>query len=86
MLREQQIQSAVAAILEAIADGVVVTDKNNRITVQRFGRAHLGLEAQQVPRRLDDSGCSARTHLIDTIRAWADKPDELYRRKRTPSR
>lgn len=87
MLREQQIQSSQSlAILEAIADGVVVTDKNNRITLFNASAERiLGLEAQQVlRRRLDEFGGLFGPHArtwIDTIRAWADKPDELYRRE-----
>ncbi|HZW03597.1 MAG TPA: GAF domain-containing protein, partial [Anaerolineaceae bacterium] len=85
MLREQQIHASRSlAILEAIADGVVVTDKDNLITLFNASAERiLDLDTHQVlRRRLDEFGglFGPQTRAwMDVIRTWADRPDELYR-------
>ncbi len=82
MLRSQQVEaSRQTAILEAVADGVLVTDPANKITfinvsVERI----LGLRAAQlVDRPLGNFaglfGKSTQT-WIQTVHEWSDNPEE----------
>jgi len=80
MLRQQQMEaSRQTAILEAVADGVLVTDPANQITfVNASAEKILNLKsAQLVDRPLEDFaglfGKSTQT-WIQTIREWSDNP------------
>ncbi len=80
MLREQQIEASRSrAILESVADGVVVTDGTNHITLfNRSAENILGLKSSAVIGELLDKyaglfGRRART-WIQTVRKWSDSP------------
>jgi PAS domain S-box-containing protein len=80
MLREQQIEASRSrAILESVADGVVVTDGTNHITLfNRSAETILGLKSSAVIGELLDKyaglfGRRART-WIQTVRKWSDSP------------
>ncbi len=83
MLRTQQIEaSRLLAILEAVADGVLVTDPQNRIFVfNASAEVILGLESESI---LGDSlenfsgfFGKAGSHWINTIRRWSEDPASL---------
>jgi PAS domain S-box-containing protein len=80
MLREQQIEASRSrAILESVADGIVVTDGTNHITLfNRSAETILGLKSSAVIGELLDKyaglfGRRART-WIQTVRKWSDRP------------
>ncbi len=80
MLREQQVEASRSrAILEAVADGVLVTDAENTINLfnASAGRV-LKLEARQVLGKSLESFSGlfgkAASDWIQTIRAWSDNP------------
>jgi len=82
MLREQQIEASRSrAILESVADGVVVTDATNHITLfNRSAETILGLKSSAVIGELLDKyaglfGKRART-WIQTVRRWSDSPQD----------
>lgn len=82
MLRQQQVEaSRQTAILEAVADGVLVTDPANHITfVNASAESILNLNtAQLVDKPLEDFaglfGKSTQT-WIQTVREWSDNPGE----------
>lgn len=80
MLRQQQVEaSRQTAILEAVADGVLVTDPNNFITfVNESAETILSMSnSQLVDNPLENfAGLFGRsTHTwIQTIREWSDNP------------
>ncbi len=80
MLRQQQVESSrQTAILEAVADGVLVTDPNNFITfVNVSAEKILSMSnSQLVDNPLENfAGLFGRsTHTwIQTIREWSDNP------------
>jgi PAS domain S-box-containing protein len=77
--REQEDASRSQAILEAVADGVLVTGANNRISfMNQSAEKILGLEADRIIGQSLDVfgglfGKSAGT-WIQTIRDWSDSP------------
>ncbi len=77
--REQEDASRSQAILEAVADGVLVTGPNNRISFLNSSAAHiLDLEPGRVIGQSLDAfgglfGKSASTWM-DTIRTWSESP------------
>jgi PAS domain S-box-containing protein len=80
MLREQQIEASRSrAILESVADGVVVTDGTNHITLfNRSAETILGLKSSAAIGEMLDKyaglfGRRART-WIQTVRKWSDSP------------
>lgn len=80
MLRSQRVEaSRQQAILEAVADGVLVTDAGNEITfLNSSSERILGLEASQVLGQPLDSfvglfGKAAQTWM-HTIHSWSDDP------------
>jgi PAS domain S-box-containing protein len=80
MLRSQQVEaSRQQAILEAVADGVLVTDPNNEITfLNSSAERILGLEAGQIRGQSLDKfvglfGKAAQTWM-QTIRSWSEDP------------
>lgn len=80
MLREQQIEASRSrAILESVADGVVVTDATNHITLfNRSAETILGLKSSTAIGEMLDKyaglfGKRART-WIQTVRKWSDSP------------
>jgi PAS domain S-box-containing protein len=80
MLRSQQVEaSRQKAILEAVADGVLVTDPNNIITfVNLSAERIMGLEGSQVDGQSLESfvglfGKAAQTWM-QTIHTWSDDP------------
>jgi PAS domain S-box-containing protein len=80
LLREQQIAASRSrAILEAVADGVLVTGEDMKITLFNASAERiLGLEANQaLDRPLDQFsglfGQAAQTWM-ETIRAWSESP------------
>lgn len=81
MLREQQIEASRSrAILEAVADGVLVTDSQNRVTLFNVSAERiLGLSSRQViGRSLDHfSGLFSNSGVdwLETIRRWSQSPD-----------
>ncbi len=84
MLRMQQVEaSRQQAILEAVADGVLVTDASNIITfVNPSTERLLGLEARQIVGRSLEQfvglfGKAAQTWM-DTIRAWSEDPSTYH--------
>jgi PAS domain S-box-containing protein len=78
--REQEDASRSQAILEAVADGVLVTGANNRISfLNQSAEKILGLDASRVVGQSLDVfgglfGKSAGTWM-QTIRDWSDSPD-----------
>jgi PAS domain S-box-containing protein len=80
MLRkEQEEASRSQAILEAVADGVLVTGPDNRITFMNSSVERiLGIEARQViGHSLQESEAlfgNAGSSWIDTIRRWSSVP------------
>lgn len=84
MLRDQQIEASRSrAILEAVADGVLVTGSDNRITLFNGSAERiLGLESKNVTgKSLDQfSGLfgKAAGEWLNTIRSWSHNP-ENYR-------
>jgi PAS domain S-box-containing protein len=84
MLRNQQVEaSRQTAILEAVADGVLVTDPLNHITfMNSSGEKILSLnKAQMIGRPLEDFsglfGKSTQT-WIQTIHSWSVNPGEQH--------
>ncbi len=83
MLRDQQIDSSRSfAILEAVADGVVVTDENTLITLFNASAENiLGLDASQIIGRsladLDDSLSMQETGWFEAISRWSSDPQKL---------
>ncbi len=80
MLRVQQVEaSRQQAILEAVADGVLVTDAGNMITfVNPSAERLLGLESRQIVGRSLEQfvglfGKAAQAWM-NTIRAWSEDP------------
>jgi PAS domain S-box-containing protein len=80
MLRSQQVEaSRQQAILEAVADGVLVTDPDNKITfVNSSTERVLGLAAEQVRDQPLENfvglfGKAAQTWM-QTIHAWSENP------------
>jgi len=80
MLRSQQVEASRSrGILEAVADGVLVTDPNNEITLFNPSAQHiLNLDSSEVMgHSLDDFtglfGRAAQTWM-NTIRKWSDNP------------
>jgi GAF domain-containing protein/anti-sigma regulatory factor (Ser/Thr protein kinase) len=89
MLRTQHIETSRSqAILEAVADGVLVTDNQGRITVFNASAEHiLNLPRAKVLARALDNFMGlfgkAAGRWFETIRAWSRDPDtyrpgELY--------
>ncbi len=80
MLREQQIEASRSrAILEAVADGVVVTDSQSRVTLFNVSAERiLNLKSSQVlSKSLDHfSGLFGKTasEWMGTIRSWSQDP------------
>jgi PAS domain S-box-containing protein len=80
MLRSQQVEaSRRQAILEAVADGVLVTDASNKINfVNSSAERILGLEAEAIRgQSLDNfAGLFGKATLAwtRTIRAWSESP------------
>ena len=81
MLRKQQIETGRSkAILEAVADGVLVTDDQRRITLFNASAAKiLGLDRSQVTGKSLENfsglfGKAARSWK-ETIQIWSDDPD-----------
>ena len=81
MLRNQQVEASRSrAILEAVAEGVLVTDAHNKITLFNASAEQiLGLRSLQVLGRSLEHfiglfGGAAQS-WIDTIRSWAKQPD-----------
>jgi PAS domain S-box-containing protein len=80
MLRNQQVEaSRQQAILEAVADGVLVTDPSNTITFLNTSTERImGLQGTQVAGELLESfvglfGKAAQTWM-QTIHAWSEDP------------
>jgi PAS domain S-box-containing protein len=80
MLRSQQVEASRSrGILEAVADGVLVTDPNNEITLFNLSAQQiLNLASNEVlGHSLDDFmglfGNAAQTWM-NTIRKWSDNP------------
>ena len=80
MLRNQQVEaSRQQAILEAVADGVLVTDPNNIITfLNSSAERIMGLQGSQVDGESLESfvglfGKAAQTWM-QTIHTWSDDP------------
>jgi PAS domain S-box-containing protein len=80
MLRSQQVEaSRQQAILEAVADGVLVTDPNNIITfLNSSAERIMGLQASQVDGQSLESfvglfGKAAQTWM-QTIHTWSEDP------------
>jgi PAS domain S-box-containing protein len=80
MLRGQQVEaSRQQAILEAVADGVLVTDPRNGITfINTSAERILGLKSEQVLGQTLDNfvglfGKAAQTWML-TIRSWSEDP------------
>ncbi len=80
MFRKEQIEaSRQQAILEAVADGVLVTDANNRISfLNASARRILGLDSagtmgQSLDAFVGVFGRAAQAWM-ETIHAWADEP------------
>ncbi|PKO17723.1 MAG: hypothetical protein CVU39_04370 [Chloroflexi bacterium HGW-Chloroflexi-10] len=80
MLREQQIESSRSrAILEAVADGVLVTDANNKISLFNQSAATiLELEAQNVVgnslQKFSGFFGAAASTWLETIQYWSADP------------
>lgn len=81
MLRNQQVETSRShAILEAVAEGVLVTDARNKITLFNASAEQiLGLQSTQVLGRSLEHfiglfGAAAQS-WIDTIRSWTHRPD-----------
>ncbi len=88
MLRTQQIEATQSrAILELVADGVLVTDSQKQVTLfNAAAEIIFEMEANQlIEKPLDDFseqfGSSTRVWL-DTIQSWSDHP-EAYQRGET---
>ncbi len=83
MLRDQQIDSSRSfAILEAVADGVVVTDENAVITLFNASAENiLGVDAAQIIERsltdLGDSLSMRETGWFDTIMRWSGESQKV---------
>jgi len=84
MLRVQQVEaSRQQAILEAVADGVLVTDASNIITfVNPSAERLLGLENRQIVGRSLEQfvglfGRAAQTWM-NTIRSWSEDPSTYH--------
>lgn len=84
MLRVQQVEaSRQQAILEAVADGVLVTDASNVITfINPSTERLLGVEARQIIGRSLEQfvglfGKAAQTWM-NTIRAWSEDPSTYH--------
>jgi PAS domain S-box-containing protein len=84
MLRQQQVEaSRQTAILEAVADGVLVTDPNNQITfVNVSAERILTLSGAQLQGESLESfaglfGKSTQT-WIQTVKEWSDNPDSSH--------
>ena len=80
MLRNQQVEaSRQQAILEAVADGVLVTDPNNEITfLNSSAERIMELDSSQIDGQSLDNfiglfGKAART-WIQTIHSWSEDP------------
>ena len=80
MLRSQQVEaSRQQAILEAVADGVLVTDPNNEITfLNSSAERIMDLKGSQISGQSLDNfvglfGKAAQTWM-QTIRSWSDDP------------
>ncbi len=81
MLRNQQVETSRShAILEAVAEGVLVTDAQNKITLFNASAEQiLGLQSTQVLGQSLENfiglfGAAAQS-WTDTIRSWAHRPD-----------
>jgi PAS domain S-box-containing protein len=81
MLRQQQVEaSRQTAILEAVADGVLVTDPTNNITFVNASAEHiLDLSGSQLQGQLLENfsglfGKSTQT-WIQTVKEWSDNPE-----------
>jgi PAS domain S-box-containing protein len=81
MLREQQIEaSRMRAILEAVADGVLVTDESIRVTLfNASAQGILNVKSEQIVGQPLEQfvglfGKAAR-YWLDTIRTWSENPD-----------
>jgi PAS domain S-box-containing protein len=80
MLRSQQIETSRSmAILEAVADGVLVTDSNSQITLfNASAEKILGLGRSQVLSKSMElfSGLFGRatSSWLDTIKSWSEDP------------
>jgi PAS domain S-box-containing protein len=81
MLREQQIEaSRMRAILEAVADGVLVTDESIRVTLFNASAQNiLNVKSEQIVGQPLEQfvglfGKAAR-YWLDTIRTWSKNPD-----------
>jgi len=83
MLRDQQIAATRSrAILEAVADGVLVTDESGKISLFNLSAQRiLGMDsAQVVGKSLDQfTGLfgKAAQSWMQTIRAWSDHPYQV---------
>ena len=84
MLREQQIEASRSrAILEAVADGVLVTDSQSRVTLFNVSAERiLNLQSAQVlSKSLDHfSGLFGKTasEWMPTIRNWSQDPSAYH--------
>lgn len=84
MLRDQQIEASRSrAILEAVADGVLVTDAGNQITLLNASAERiLELEAKQVVGKSMDqlSGLFGKAggDWLNTIRRWSRDPESYH--------
>jgi len=78
LLKEQQVETGRSrAMLEAVADGVLVTDSNNQIALFNASTEHmLGIEAAQVVgkplKRLVDRVGKEMSNWSRTIQNWAE--------------
>jgi PAS domain S-box-containing protein len=84
MLRDQQIEaSRMRAILEAVADGVLVTDERMGVTLLNASAQRiLDVQADQIVGQSMEQfaglfGRAARTWL-QTIRAWSEDPESYH--------
>jgi signal transduction histidine kinase len=84
MLRRQHVETSQSqAILEAVADGVLVTDANRIITLFNVSAERvLGLSREDIVGQSLENftglfGKAAFTWM-DTIRAWSDDPSSIY--------
>lgn len=82
--REQEDASRSQAILEAVADGVLVTGANNRITfLNNSAEEILDLEAERVVGQPLDVFAGlfgkAAGSWMQTIRAWSESPSKYHR-------
>lgn len=82
ILRQQQIESSrQTAILEAVADGILVTDANNKITftnvsIEQIMGLHKGQILNQSLANFTGLFGKAAQTWMKTVREWAEKPGE----------